>query len=647
MALALVAAATSCRKSETFFQRDVDVVNVTCMAQSVTHYVRSSGAWTSDCSEVDWITLSPASGQGKGSDFEEYKINVAYNPGADREGTFYLVKDGQRCPVTVYQSECTFKVNTSGAKIEGALVQNETSSAVIAIPFVDASGEEMVDVQVELGGKSAGLSVVNGPKPTTAGKGNIIVTIDGVPAQAGELTLKVTAAGASKDLKTTIQAGSSPDVPQTGVIAAWAFCKYQGSTPESDEIKARYPEWTTDSHMLKASAGVGEIVIAEAAGKTTPAVNSFGYNNGHAYIKGLYVNDSWQMNVPVTNIAKNSDVTVAGSFGGSGSAAAFFLAEYSVDGTSWTEVPGASTGTYAGKDVRFHAQAKDSYDEAEGAFRCTFKMPVALKDAELRIRLRVSADVRVTLASAITTGGSGSNRLKGDWTVTVEEGGEQPITGDPEGLPVGWNFYAAGCTNLDECSANPAGKDWVAEPHLVYPTTGNAKATLTGIGAAIGGYSFNPSMQIRGFVADDYWLVTIPVKNFEKGTKVTVEMGCGAAGSGAGVFVLEYSDDKATWHLADGLATTLRGETEVQAHLWTTPGSISMSGYTNTRKSYDKATDDTYRKFDVSLNNVRIADGNLYFRLRALNYRATPTVSTAPGANAWTDLKGFEVSLAK
>ena len=69
-----------------------------------------------------------------------------------------------------------------------------------------------------------------------------------------------------------------------------------------------------------------------------------------------------------------------------------------------------------------------------------------------------------------------------------------------------------------------------------------------------------------------------------------------------------------------------------------------MSGYTNTRKTYDKATDDTYRVY--YLDSPEIESGVLYFRLRVLKYRATPEVTTEVAAG-WTDIKGFEVSIAE
>ena len=215
------------------------------------------------------------------------------------------------------------------------------------------------------------------------------------------------------------------------------------------------------------------------------------------------------------------------------------------------------------------------------------------------------------------------------------------------GLPCGWNFYALGLDGKGAIASEYATL-WqpgaVKDGDYVTCTSGdNPNAKLTAVVAAgLADHTFNPSIQAKGLLEGDYWLITIPVQNLEPSHRLKIEMGCGSAGSSVGFYILEYSTNGTAWSEVPGAVNNTRGEDTFRAHLWNTGSSIGASGFTNTRKSYDKATDDTYRVY--SLDGVSQPSGNLYFRLRALKYRATPN-STMEVASGWTDLKGFEVTV--
>ena len=222
-------------------------------------------------------------------------------------------------------------------------------------------------------------------------------------------------------------------------------------------------------------------------------------------------------------------------------------------------------------------------------------------------------------------------------------------TNDPSGIPCGWNFYDIGYTgdNASEVASTSFGQDWVPSPHRVYPTHGdNADAYFTAV-SAVGctNWTFNPSIQAQALKLDDYWLAYIPVKNFPEGGKITVDMGCGGAGGSVGFYYFEYSVDGTTWKGVPGAKECTRGTDTFLAHLWNTGSSISASGYTNTRKTYDKATDDTYQKYTFAVDGL--TNGVLYLRLRVLKYRATPGSTADNNGTGWTDIKGFEVNWAE
>ncbi|GEM_PF-602988 len=223
--------------------------------------------------------------------------------------------------------------------------------------------------------------------------------------------------------------------------------------------------------------------------------------------------------------------------------------------------------------------------------------------------------------------------------------------GKPGGVDASWNFYEAGISpkgsdydySWTSASAHYPGSPLPSNAHKVLTTSGNKKAWLTAECAAATDYTFNPSIQIKGMMLNDYFLAVIPVKNVKPETKIQVEASFGAAGSAAGVFSIEYSSNNAIWNLAGGARdTTIFGQNgKIHYHV--------ASGNTgDTRKQYDKATDPGYKAYTFALTGISpINDGNLYIRLRvSIDVRALPSAS-APHikANAWCDLKGLDVKL--
>lgn len=114
-----------------------------------------------------------------------------------------------------------------------------------------------------------------------------------------------------------------------------------------------------------------------------------------------------------------------GSIGGSGSSAGFFLIEYSADGQTWLRADGAKTGTFNNTEVTYHVRAYDSplfEGENTGYFSYDFPVDVTINSGTLWVRYRVAANVRITANNTITTGGGGSTRLKGTFSVSVVDG---------------------------------------------------------------------------------------------------------------------------------------------------------------------------------------------------------------------------------
>ena len=230
--------------------------------------------------------------------------------------------------------------------------------------------------------------------------------------------------------------------------------------------------------------------------------------------------------------------------------------------------------------------------------------------------------------------------------------------GQPEGFPVGWNFWDAGITSP---GSSEQGMEWKAEPHKIYPTHGNNEgAFLSAVSSQAATYGFNSqSIMMTGFLGGDYVIATIPVKNISTSTRITVEGATGGAKGSIGFWVLEYSSDAQNWMMADGAVAVVRSGVAaidpsgnpIIAHFWNTYASINANGTVckdgsiGCRASYDKTNPyETYHKYTFALKNVNIVEGNLYLRLRALEWGATQDAVKKAGSGN-TDIKGFEISL--
>ena len=231
--------------------------------------------------------------------------------------------------------------------------------------------------------------------------------------------------------------------------------------------------------------------------------------------------------------------------------------------------------------------------------------------------------------------------------------------GVPKGLPVGWNFYALGYTNAAGVRGTSYDYSWTTDAtnpttvtnpldaHKVLPTAGNTAAYLTASAtiSALTGYTFNPGIQIQGMMENDYFLFVIPVENIGPENRISVESSLGGAGSGAGYYALEYSANNSSWKLAEGSTLMTVFGASAQVHYQAPLSNAGAPG----RTTYDKATDEGYRKYTFQLTGIEtIYKGNLYLRLRiCMNRRINGSEANNTIASAWEDLKGFEVALVE
>jgi len=381
-AAALILSA-ACQKQPDVFQRDTDAISVDCNAQSITHYVLVSGHWTLETDE-DWLSFTPAEGDGDGVLFQSYLINIAYNKGEAREGVYYLCHNGQRASVIVSQGECNFKYGK--VSIEGNFVRDEASTARVLVAYSGASGEESISYSAVLSGVgAAGLSIPDGTYSSlTPGSGNISIPIEGTPTAEGDFSVEIKLDGKSVGSASATVAAPAV-VIETTVLAKWTFAEASNADKKA-ELTAAYPSWASDKY-LDAFEGKGRLSIYEPEGKTLAKVTGCSFADGHLYFKGMQQDDAVLFTVPCT-LSAGSAVTFKGCMGGAGSSAAYYLAEYSLDGSTWTECPGATTSTFYAMTFNWHCKTEDNITDCNnGNFNVTFT-PGAVTD-KLYVRLRV------------------------------------------------------------------------------------------------------------------------------------------------------------------------------------------------------------------------------------------------------------------
>lgn len=183
---------TGCQKEVDVFQREFDSLSCDCFEQNISQYLLCSGEWTSE-SEVDWIRLNPDSGSGNGDEYQQYYVQVAVNQGEEREGTFYLIHNGQRFPVVVRQAKTNFEFGE--LYLSGLLKQGQPSNAFLAIPYKNATGKETASISCTMTGATQGLTFDGGEFTLAAGNNSIVLPIQGTPESAGTISFSVTLNG--------------------------------------------------------------------------------------------------------------------------------------------------------------------------------------------------------------------------------------------------------------------------------------------------------------------------------------------------------------------------------------------------------------------------------------------------------------------
>lgn len=413
---------TSCEKDEKIFARETDKIMVDCTEQSIDQVILSNGEWVADLNGVDWITISPERGSGNGKDYSHFTINVDYNSGAAREGIINLVYDNQSYPINVIQEKNGFVYGTP--IIEGHFFLELESEVKLIVPYTLASGKESVQISGILTGASDGLSI---PSTTydsfSKGNGSIEIPIEGKPETTGDVMVEVFIDGVSigSSISTILE---DPNAVPEGLPVGWNFytAGYSGKAPVGSEYDY---SWTSDAvspvsdilpqngHKVHPSSGNKNAYLT-AYSNTVNSTANYTFNPG-IQIRGFMENDYFYFVIPVKNIKETYQIKVEASMGAAGSAAGYYVLEYSDNGNIWYMADGSTVMDVFGVSAPVHYYVpsantsgdRTSYNKAtdQGYRAYTFSLNgiKTIYNGNLYLRLRVCMNRRANGSEATNT----------------------------------------------------------------------------------------------------------------------------------------------------------------------------------------------------------------------------------------------------
>lgn len=139
-----------------------------------------------------------------------------------------------------------------------------------------------------------------------------------------------------------------------------------------------------------------------------------------------------------------------------------------------------------------------------------------------------------------------------------------------------------------------------------------------------------------GFALDDYWLFTLPVKNFKANTTLNLRALISSSASGPKFYILEYSaDGQASWTSVN--TTSIEDKSAKDTALRTIVYTHMMP---DTPANGDVIVDD-----DITIPTA-VADGNIYLRLRVCDAMAgNKAKNIVPANGGTTRMKTKEASV--
>ena len=306
-AVAAILSLGACQQNdEEYLVRETDQIRVeTPYKNSRKITLRCVGAWKSIVPEgAEWISTTPSEGVGNGQ-MDFINVNVELNEGLERTATIYLENGGKQYPISVYQvagdeiEELSLQTNSvkfSTPNVASKQISFTCYSEWKAIVPEDAAWISVTPLEGESDGTPQYITI--NVEENTGEERTAVIYLENL-GKNYEITVIQVAAGQEEE-----------EAVLEGLPVSWAFVDAKGTTADKDALAAAKPEWKVNSHYVKSDdqGGAARITVVEADGKSVTKVNSWGYNDGHIYIKGLYLNDYWLLTIPVKNLKEGETI---------------------------------------------------------------------------------------------------------------------------------------------------------------------------------------------------------------------------------------------------------------------------------------------------------------------------------------------------
>lgn len=374
----------SCSKDASFVSREESRVTVDCLSQSVHQNIMALGDWYIDLNGINWLTVSPESGTGDGKHYQLYTINVEYNKGGSREGTIYICQGSSRCPVTIHQNRCKFRF--IGVEVADSLYQHKESATGIKVKYEYAAGDESVTLSAVLEGAAAeGLSVSSFTSSDfNPGNGALFIPINGKPTVKGDFDATVYADGKNiGSCKGSVAEYVAPVIvlEPAGLPAKWNFfaAGYSGTGPLETEKGMHWDYDDPDPRVLTTSGNTEAKITAVIKTPVTTTLNDktqcYTFNPA-LQVFGMVEGDWWLATIPVMYITETTRISVEAATSTASKGPGYYILEYSADGTSWIEAPGATeftkSGTTESWKAHFWNNAASALNASSGGTRKSY-----------------------------------------------------------------------------------------------------------------------------------------------------------------------------------------------------------------------------------------------------------------------------------
>ena len=364
--------------------------------------VWSNVAWTVEKAGLDWVSVSPESGERKTESV--VTVTPELNTGDAREGTLTFKAEGApdvtiKVTQTKYVDDPVFNV---GGIDGNAISFTDKAETIVALTIVTNRSWSAV--------KSEGMDwlTVN-PASGSANMEGVTVKVSAsentsTEPRSGVLTLRCEDE-AVEDVTIT--------VTQKGVFvlpAEWTWTLEDSVLKGTDWVSKSTAADDGKTASMKWNIVNDDSKYADVSARG-PIVSSDG--NGHYAYKGIWSGDNLEFSLPVKNFASGTSVTIQFAMSGVKTAPCFWNVEY-LDGNEWK--PTSTSTLKSAKGAQSVATFVLPKADSPVNVKETAKFMTAVEDGTIKLRIRCVDGQHPVNGKDVTQAGKGSTIRIRQWS---------------------------------------------------------------------------------------------------------------------------------------------------------------------------------------------------------------------------------------